>query len=64
MSRFVTHAKWPFGLYRQPGYASITTDTHETREEAEAVCRLLEKEGYSGEGDWFPVRTWITEEKV
>lgn len=60
--RFVSHAKWPIGLHSQPGMVSITTDNHETRKEAEAVCRLLERKGYGGNETWFPERTWVTEE--
>lgn len=36
----------------------ITTDTHDTKEQAEAVCSMLRQWGLGGQGNWFPVETW------
>lgn len=40
---------------------NVTTDTHQTKEQAEAVCRGLKLEGLGGERIHFPVRTWVSE---
>jgi len=37
---------------------NITTDLHETEDQAKAVCRGLERTGLGGEGKHFPKRTW------
>lgn len=37
----------------------VTEDTHRTEEQALAVCRMLENEGWGGEGVEFPVKTWV-----
>lgn len=45
---------------------NTTTDTHDTQEQADAVCRGLKREGLGGERIHFPVRTWsspITEDQ-
>ena len=34
-------------------------DTHDSKEQAEAVCKLLEKEGFGGEGRAFPISTRV-----
>ena len=36
-----------------------TTDTHETKEQAESVCRMLEKDGLGGERCHFPILTRV-----
>ena len=43
---------------------NVTTDTHQTKEQAEAVCRGLKREGLGGERIHFPVRTWVSETAV
>ena len=37
-------------------------DFHDTEEQANAVCRMLERDGFGGMGVIFPVRTMV--EKV
>ena len=34
-------------------------DTHDSKEQAEAVCKLLEKEGFGGDGNVFPISTRV-----
>lgn len=34
-------------------------DIHTTRDQAEAVCRLLERYGFGGEGKIFPLLTRV-----
>lgn len=37
----------------------ITTDSNQSYEAAIAICDLLVKEGWGGEGKTFPLKTWI-----
>jgi hypothetical protein len=60
-SRWKSCAQWPDGLLSF-GYAdhnNTTTDLHDTMEQAEAVCRMLEREGLGGERIHFPLKTWV-----
>ncbi len=40
---------------------TITTDYHYTQDEAKSVCRMLERDGFGGDGVHFPLRTWTEE---
>jgi hypothetical protein len=62
MKKWKSIAKWPSktGLYCSNG-DYITTDIHCTKEKAEAVCRLLKKEGFRGERQFFPLETIVEE---
>jgi hypothetical protein len=42
------------------GKVTVSTDRHNTQEQAEAVCAGLEREGLGGQGIDFPVRTWVS----
>lgn len=37
----------------------VSRDTHRTKEQAEAVCRMLNKDGFGGEGVSFPLSTEV-----
>lgn len=52
MKKWKSFAKWPFN-------GSTTSDGHDTKDQAVAVCRMLEKDGWGGEGEYFPSKTWI-----
>lgn len=55
---FRSCAEWPTGLI----YGDNTTmDRHDTKDQAEAVCKMLERNGLGGERCHFPVRTWTEE---
>jgi len=54
-------AEWPDGHVTGTERKNITTDTHDTKSQAEAVCKLLEREGLGGERCHFPVKTWVEE---
>lgn len=54
--RFKSFAQWPPGTIS--GGNDTSDDTHDTREQAEAVCQLLRRNGFGGCGQVFPVRTW------
>ena len=56
-----SHAEWPesseiIGL----DGTRITTDNHPTESSAHAICNLLHKEGFGGDGKIFPIRTWVS----
>ena len=55
--KFRSCAEWDSDI---PGFHqnNITTDLHETEDQAKAVCRGLERTGLGGEGKHFPKRTW------
>ena len=57
--RWKSNAVWPVTL-RVPN--SHSDDTHDTREQAEAVCFKMRHEGFGGSGIAFPLYTWV--EKV
>lgn len=40
---------------------NTSTDTHDTREQAEGVCKLLRENGFGGDGKIFPVETRVEE---
>lgn len=40
---------------------NLTHDRHGSKEAAEAVCRLLARNGFGGERCVFPVRTWTSQ---
>lgn len=60
-SRWKSCADW--GDYEVcNGYQhNITDDTHATKEQAEAVCEMLETRGFGGRGQVFPAKTWTEE---
>lgn len=53
----ISKARWPEGTII--GGPDVTSDTHETFEQAQAVCLLLKREGFGGERKVFPVATWV-----
>lgn len=56
-----SNALWPADVYKGEYGNSISTDTHRTEAEAEAVCRGLQREGFGGERKHFPLKTWTSE---
>ncbi len=38
----------------------ISTDTHDSEDEARWACRMLQREGFGGDGKVFPLRTWVS----
>ncbi|MGE4191827.1 MAG: hypothetical protein AB7E51_00410 [Pseudodesulfovibrio sp.] len=58
--KYTSNAEWPdsvAGMCKP----NISTDTHPSREHAQAVCDRLQKEGLGGEGEVYPIRTWVEE---
>lgn len=58
MDKFKSCAEWPEEV-RTGDIGNITTDQHESREAARAVCRALERDGFGGDGQHYPLRTWV-----
>ena len=38
---------------------ATSEDEHETINQAQNVCDLLESNGFAGEGAYFPLKTWV-----
>ena len=57
---YQSNAEWPAGTITGKE-SQISTDTHSTRQAAESVCRMLERDGFGGEGKIFPLRTWVSD---
>jgi len=56
MKKWKSCAKWEGNLEFSN---SLTTDQHDTKEQAEAVCEMLERDGFGGDGIHFPINTWV-----
>jgi hypothetical protein len=57
--KYKSIAQWDKNQVKYLGNVdNISEDTHDTKEQAEAVCRLLERDGFGGNGKFFPIRTW------
>ena len=53
--RWMSCARWP----HKHGFPDdLTTDTHDTRAHAQAVCDILMRDGLGGERIHFPFETW------
>ena len=52
---------WPEGTVSSMYGDSITTDTHTTEEQAQAVCSMLLCEGLGGERKVFPLMVWVSD---
>jgi hypothetical protein len=57
---FKSNAEWPMDIYNGHEH-NITSDTHDTHEKAQAICRALKRDGFAGERRQFPIRTWVSE---
>ena len=56
--RYISNAQWPLDVYKYNN--GVSTDTHKTREQAQAVCDGIKKHGFGGEGKSFPLRVWVS----
>lgn len=56
-----SYARWPDDTvaFSMNG-TQITTNDHNSEEEAQAVCNMLERDGFGGDEKIFPVETWVT----
>src|ERR1022692_3875542 len=55
--KWMSIAYWPAGTC---GNDDVSSDIHDTHEAAEAVCRLLERKGFGGDGLVFPTHTEVS----
>ncbi len=53
-----SNALWPDGVVSSQWGDNISTDKHDTIEQAAAVCRLLKLEGLGAEKKIFPRCVW------
>jgi hypothetical protein len=53
---FSSHATWPPDAEVS---GNESTDFHPTREAAQGVCTLLERNGLGGDRQIFPTKTWV-----
>jgi hypothetical protein len=61
MKRYTSNAQWPKGTLHYQD--EITQDKHYTYDEAFNVCLALEQQGFGGDGEVFPLSTWVDEIK-
>lgn len=55
---FTSNVEWPKGTIAG-GDGDVTIDRHQTKEQAEAVCNILRRQGLGCNGKIFPVRAWV-----
>jgi len=59
VKRWKSCAMWPDACC--PAIGNYSEDTHETKAQADAVCAALRRDGFGGDGKFFPIRTWTEE---
>lgn len=57
--KYKSCAAWPKGTFDDLPTPNETSDTHDTLEQALAVCQALVKNGAGGDGKAFPIRAWM-----
>lgn len=60
-TRWKSCAQWHPEVYSGDYGAGdgVSRDIHDTQEQAQTVCDLLNRNGFGGEGKDFPIRTWV-----
>lgn len=58
--KYKSFAQWPQGTF--PADNDLTSDTHDTLDQAEGVCKLLRTNGAGGERLIYPRGTWTEPE--
>ena len=53
--RWQSFAQWPEGTCT----GDVSADLHESKKQAEGVCRRLKSEGFGGQRKVFPLKTWV-----
>lgn len=51
-------AEWDKSVYTNIYGKPISEDTHGSEGEAQAVCGMLERDGFGGANEHYPIRTW------
>lgn len=62
VSKWTSNAQWPDEVSTGT-VTNVTTDTHNTEDQARHVCKSLRKHGLGGMGQVFPVSVWWEEAK-
>ena len=57
-TQWKSYATWPIKVSNEFPY-NTSMDTHDTEEQAEAVCSKLHMEGFGGDRKIFPLKTWV-----
>lgn len=52
-------AKWPHPAVQLGTVSKESEDTHPTKEQADAICRMLREKGFGGDGKIFPESTRV-----
>lgn len=60
MRKYQSNAKWPNHVSGGITSDNVSTDTHHTYKAANAVCKALEENGLGGDGEVFPIETWVS----
>lgn len=55
-----SNALWPAGVCSTEHGNNITSDDHGTAEAAQHVCRALQRNGFGGGRQHFPLYTWVS----
>ena len=56
--KFKSIAIWPLSAHSVT-LCNQTDDTHDTYVQAQAVCDFLSRNGWGGEGEIFPKKTYV-----
>ena len=59
--RWKSFAEWDEAVFTNSYGQNITEDIHPTERAALSVCKRLNREGFGGERQHFPIRTWTKE---
>ncbi len=60
MSEWQSNAQWPLEVFKGMYGDGISTDKHQSEEAAQNVCDALEIDGFGGQGEYFPIKTWVS----
>lgn len=61
MTKYISVAKWPWPQVRLGNFYNTSTDTHDTLDQALAVIQELKEKGFGGNGNIFPIDTYVME---
>lgn len=57
--KYESYAIWPDHVYTNEFGKHVSYDTHDSKEQAQAVCNLLHQRGFGGNGKDFPLETGV-----
>ena len=61
MKKYTSNAQWPDCVHASHRADNVSTDTHDTRRDAEIICNILMKQGFGGDRSIRPLRVWVEE---